>query len=136
LPAAIHFLDRDKQRRPRLSMLGGERRPLGGDVEQDGSLMRFCRLRERDAFFGALAMTYDGNSRSLCFELVSFVSLDPLGYLAPPPFFVLIFAASARIGRLSRQVRAFGSFTQIPCSPGHWRNVSRSRRQVWSKLNR
>jgi hypothetical protein len=135
LPAGTHFLDRDK-RRLRFSILGGERRALGGDAEQDGSLMRFCGLRERDAFFGALAMTYDGNSRSLCFELVSFVSLNPLGYLAPPPLFVLIFAASARIGRLSRQVRAFGSFTQIPCSPGHWRNVSRSRRQVWSKLNR
>jgi hypothetical protein len=135
LPAGTHFLDRDK-RRLRFSILGGERRALGGDAEQDGSLMRFCGLRERDAFFGALAMTYDGNSRSLCFELVSFVSLNPLGYLAPPPLFVLIFAASARIGRLSRQVRAFGSFTQIPCSPGHGRNVSRSRRQVWSKLNR
>jgi hypothetical protein len=117
-------------------MLGGERRPLGGDAEQDGSLMRFCGLRERDAFVGAFATTYDGNSRSLCFEPASFASLNPVGYLAPPPFFVLIFAASARIGRLSRQLRAFGSFTQIPCSPGHGRNVSRSRRQVWSKLNR
>jgi hypothetical protein len=48
---------------------------------------------------------------------ICFVRLNFLGYLAPSPFFGFMFGTPARIGRLSRQPRAFGSLTQIPFSP-------------------
>jgi len=63
---AVQFLgiDLDEQRL-RFRVLGGEHQPLGGDVEKDCSLMRFCGLRELDAFFGAFAIIVHEKRSSL-----------------------------------------------------------------------
>src|SRR5438477_291132 len=115
--------------------MGGELQPLGGDVEQNDSLMRLRGLREPDAFFGAFAIFgHELHSSLHCRRERGRVNL--LGYLAPPQSFGFIFGTSARIARLSRQPRALVSLTQIPCSAQHWRNVSRLRMQNWSILNR